>query len=244
MRVIPTAIVGLFLVSPAVALPTFQAGYDLKCEGNMSGQDGANARAHGSPFRMTLHVDLDHRLFCENNCETREKISQVLPSNIIFRAVNAPVPNRLWVADNGQFSYTWGEAAAKRERPSVRSAHGFCTKVVTISSVEREGVKQKGPFLATKRPIGQKFAAHPRAGELSTREIRALLNIQNHRSVPGPTHTEMWLKGLAQFDDGQWVLTDKGKAIINRRETLIPARIAGNNRHCAGIGYYATYCPP
>jgi hypothetical protein len=237
-------IVGLFLVSPAVALPTFQAGYDLKCEGNMAGQDGANAQAHASPFRMTLHVDLDHKLFCQNSCETREKISQVLPSNIIFRAVNAPLPNRLWVADSGQFSYTWGEAAAQRERPSMRSAHGFCTKVVTVSSVERDSVKRKVPVLATKRPIGQKLADQPRSEELSGREIRALINIQNHRPVPGSMHTRLWLKGLAQFDDDLWVLTDKGKAIINPRERLIPARIAGNNPHCAGVGDYATYCPP
>jgi hypothetical protein len=244
MRVIPTAIVGLFLVSPAVALPTIPAGYDLKCVGNMFEQDGADAQAHASPFTMTLHVDLDHKLFCQNNCETREKISQVLPSNIIFRAVNAPVPNRLWVADTGQFSYTWGKAAAHRERPSVRSAHGFCTKVVTISSVERESVKQKVSVLAAKRPIGQKLAAPPRSEQPSAGEIRALIDIQNHRPIPGSMHTRLWLKGLAQFDDGLWVLTDKGEAIINRRETLISARTAGNDPHCSGVGDYASYCPP
>jgi hypothetical protein len=244
MRIFPTAIVGLFLVSPAVALPTIQAGYDLKCVGNMSGQDGGNAQAHQSPFTMTLHVDVDHKLFCENNCETREKISQVLPSNIIFRAVNAPVPNRLWVADTGQFSYTWGEATAQRERPSVRSAQGFCTKVVTVSSVERESAKQKVRVPATNRPIGQNFAVRPRSNELGVKEIRALINIQNHRPFPGSMRTELWLKGLAEFDDGQWVLTSKGDAIINPRGRLLSARTAGNNQRCEGVGYYASYCPP
>jgi hypothetical protein len=124
----------------------------------------------------------------------------------------------------------------------VRSAHGICTKVVTISSVE--SIKQKVPVLAAKRPIGQKLAAQRRSEQPSAGEIRALTDIQNHRPVPGSMHTKLWLKGLAQFDDGQWVLTDKGEAIINRRETLISARTVGNNPHCAGVGDYARYCPP
>jgi hypothetical protein len=241
MRVIPTAIIGLLLASPAVALPSSQAAYDLKCVGNASGSDGANA--HASPFTMTLHVDLDHKLFCQNDCETQESISQVLPSNIVFRAVNAPVPNRLWVADTGQFSYTWGEAAAQHERPSLRSAHGFCTKVVAVSAVERETVKQKLPVSTTQRATRQKLAARPRSKELGVKQIRALINIQNHRPFPGSMRTELWLKGLAEFDDGQWVLTDKGDAIINPRGRVLSARTAGNNQRCAGVGYYATYCP-
>ena len=213
MRVIPTGIVGLFLVSPAAALPTFQAGYDLKCEGSMSALDDADAEAHGSsPFAMTLHVDLEHKLFCQNSCETREKISKILPSNIILRAVSAPLPDRLWVADTGQFSYTWGESAARDEKPSMRFAHGFCTKMVTGSAMDREGVKHKVPVLP---PIGQKLADQPRSETLSDREIRALISIQNHRRVPGSMHTRLWLKGLARFDDDLWVLTNKGEAIIS-----------------------------
>lgn len=214
MRVIPAGIVGLFLVSPAAALPTFQPGYDLKCAGNMSGLDGADAPAQASPFTMTLHVDLNHKLFCQNGCETREKISKVLPSNIIFRAVNAPLPNRLWVADTGQFSYTWAEPAAQGDKRSMRSAQGFCTKVVTGSSLDREGAKQKLSVRAPKPPIGQKLVDRPRSGELSAGEIRALIAIQNHRPVPGSMHTRLWLKGLAQFDDDLWVVTDKGEAFL------------------------------
>jgi hypothetical protein len=45
-------------------------------------------------------------------------------------------------------------------------------------------------------------------------EIRALIEIQNHRPVPGSMHTRLWLKGLAQLDNDLWVLTDKGEAII------------------------------
>jgi hypothetical protein len=212
MRVIPTGLVGLFLVSPVAAHPTFQTGYDLKCEGKMSALDGANAKAHGSPFSMTLHVDLDRKLFCQNSCETREKISKVLPSTIIFRAVSAPLPNRLWVADTGQFSYTWGEAAAQDEKSSTRSAQGFCTKMVTDSS--RESAKQRVPVPAREPPIGQKLAHQPRSNELSASEIRALINVQNHRPIPGSMYTRLWLKGLAQFDDDLWVLTHKGEAII------------------------------
>src|ERR1700704_4246359 len=106
MRVIPIGIAGFLLVSTAAAAsaaPPVQAGYDLRCEGNMLPLDDASAE-RATPFTMTLHVDLDHGSFCQNSCETQEKISKVLPSNIIFRAVNAPLPNRLWVADTGQFS--------------------------------------------------------------------------------------------------------------------------------------------
>jgi hypothetical protein len=213
MRVISAGIVGLFLWSPpAAALPP-QAGYDLKCQGDMSALDAANAKTPGSPFKMTLHVDLNHQLFCQNNCETREKISKVLPSNIIFRAVNAPLPNRLWVADTGQFSYTWAEAAARDEKPSMRFAHGFCTKVVTVSSIDRESVKEKVPV--PNFPIGQKHANQPRSAGLSAREMRALINIQNHQPIPASMHTKLWLKGLAQFDNELWVLTDKGEAILS-----------------------------
>jgi hypothetical protein len=210
MRVIPTGIVGLFLVSPAAALPTLQAGYDLKCAGKMSALDGANAQAHASPFTMTLHVDLEHKLFCQDSCETREKISKVLPSNIILRAVSVPLPNRLWVADTGQFSYTWAEAAARDEKPAMRSAQGFCSRMVTEPASDRENVKEK----VSKPPIGQKLADRSQSEELSEREITALINIQNRRPVPGSMHRRLWLKGLAQFDDDLWVLTDKGEAII------------------------------
>lgn len=206
MRVIPAAMAGIFLVSPVAALPAFQPGYDLKCHGNMSALEGPQAPA--SPFAMTLHVDLDHALFCQNSCETREKISKVLPRNIIFRAVGAPLPNRLWVADSGQFSYTWAEAA-QDEKPSMRSAQGFCTKVTRVSPIAGESVNQKWP-------LGSKLPAHPsRSKNSSTREVRALIDLQNHRPVSGPMHTQLWLKGLAEFDDNLWVVTDKGQAMID-----------------------------
>jgi hypothetical protein len=217
MRTIPTAIVGLFLVSPAMALPTVPPGYDLKCEGNMSGLNGDDAPARATAFTMTLHVDLDHKLFCQNNCEAREKISKVLPTNIIFRAVSTPLPNRLWVADNGQFSYTWADAAAQGEKPSLHSAQGFCTKVVSVSPMERENVKQKAPIPAVRLSSGQKTANRFRSEDLSAREISALISIQNHRPIPASMHTTLWLKGLAQFDDNLWVLTDKGEALIGER---------------------------
>jgi len=210
MRAVLAGIFGLFLVTHVSALPTSQAGYELKCEGSMSALDDANAQAHASPFTMTLHVDLDHKLFCQNSCDTQEKISKVLPSNIIFRAVSAPLPNRLWVADTGQFSYTWGETDARDEKPSLRFAHGFCTKVAPNS--DRESIKQKGPVPP---PIGQKLADRPRSEGLSAMDIRALINIQNGRPVPASMHTRLWLKGLAQFEDDLWVLTGKGEAILN-----------------------------
>lgn len=212
MRVILAGIFGLFVVSPSTALPTFQPRYDLKCAGNLSGPDGANAEAHASAFTMTLHVDLDHKLFCHDSCATQEKISKVLSNNIIFRAVDEPWPNRLWVADTGQFSYTWVEAPARGAKSAIRSAQGFCTKVMTASAIDKEGLKEKGR--TPKPPIGYELAAQ-RSGDLSEREITALIDIQNHRSVPGSMHRRLWLKGLARFDDDMWVLTDKGEAIIS-----------------------------
>jgi len=214
LRVIPAGIAGVLLASPVAALPASQPGYDLKCEGNMSGLDGANAQAHASPFTMTLHVDLNHKSFCQDGCDTRETISKVLPSNIIFRAVNAPLPNRLWVADTGQFSYTWAEASARDEKPSMRSAQGFCTKVVTGSSGDKDGVKQKVSVPAPKFPIGQKPTDQPRSGKLSGMEFRALLNIQNHRPVPASMHTRLYDRGFVRLDNDLWVLTARGEAII------------------------------
>src|SRR3954470_11281575 len=218
MRVIPTGLVGLFLVSPVAAHPTFQAGYDLKCEGKMSALDGANAKAHGSPFSMTLHVDLDRKLFCQNSCETREKISKVLPSNIIFRAVNAPLPNRLWVADTGQFSYTWADATPHNEKPSVRSAQGYCAKVMADSGIAVEAAaRQKSPAVAAQKPavIAPKMATQARADELSAMEITALLDIQNHRPVPASMHTKLYDRGFVRLENDLWVLTARGEAIIS-----------------------------
>jgi hypothetical protein len=202
MSVIPAGIAGFFLLSATAASAT-PPNYDLKCEGHSSLLGGDKAQTGPSPFTMTLHVDLEHNLFCQNSCDTREKISKVLPSNIIFRAVNSPLPNRLWVAETGQFSYTWAES--RDEKPAVHSAQGFCTKVTA-----GETIKQKTP--ASKPPIGQKFDDHPE--NLSSREIRAMMDIQNHRPVPGSMHTRLWLKGLAQLDKDLWVLTDRGEAII------------------------------
>src|SRR3569833_2962830 len=213
VKIITIGIASVFLLSVAVAASAAQVSYDLKCEGNSSSLDGSNGETNSSPFAMTLHVDPDHSSFCQNSCETQEKISRILPSNIIFRAVNAPLPNRLWVADTGQFSYTWAEAAARDEKPSMRFAHGFCTKVVPVSSIDRESVKEKVP--APNFPIGQKHADQPRSAGLSAREMRALINIQNHRPIPASMHTKLWLKGLAQFDKELWVLTDKGEAILS-----------------------------
>jgi hypothetical protein len=209
MRVIPIGIASFFLLSATAASAT-QTNYDLKCEGNSSLLDGAQTGP--APFTMTLHVDLEHNLFCQNSCETREKISKVLPSNIIFRAVNTPLPNRLWIAETGQFSYTWAET--RDEKPAVHSAQGFCTKVMMGVSTAGETIKQKMLASASKPPIGQKLYDQPRPEELSSREIRALFDIQNHRPIPGSMHTRLWLKGLAQLDNDLWVLTDKGEAII------------------------------
>src|SRR3569623_1163146 len=154
MRVIPAGIVGLFLVSSAAAALPPQTGYDLKSQGDMSALDTANAKAPGSPFTMTLLVDLNHQLVCQNNCETQERISKVLPSNIIFRAINAPLPNRLWVADAGQFSYTWADVTAHNEKPSVRSAQGYCTKVMADSGIAVEAAaKQKSPAVVAQKPV-------------------------------------------------------------------------------------------
>src|ERR1700761_8722327 len=130
VKIITIGFASFFLLSSAATALAAQVSYDLKCEGNSSSLDGGNAETNSSPFAMTLHVDPDHNSFCQNSCETQEKISRILPSNIIFRAVNAPLPNRLWVADTGQFSYTWADTTAHNEKPSVRSAQGYCTKVM------------------------------------------------------------------------------------------------------------------
>jgi hypothetical protein len=215
MALAPAGFISFLLVSPAAALPAFQPGYDLKCEGKISALNGPDAQAHALPFTMTLHVDLDNKLFCQDSCKTVEKISTVLASNIIFRAAKAPWPDRLWVADTGQFSHTWAEAAAEDEKPSIRSAQGFCTKVTTDLSSVSESLKHKVPISALKRPIGHKLANQAGSEELGVGEIRALINIQNHRPVPASMHTTLWLKGLARFDDDQWVLTDKGEAYMS-----------------------------
>lgn len=209
MRAIVTGILGLFLVSQAAALPSFQTVYDLKCAGNVTGLADAKLETHAPPFTMTLHVDLDHKLFCLDECQTHEKISKIFPSNIIFRAIGGPSPNRLWVADTGQFSYTWVDAAAQSAKPAMRSVQGFCTKVLGSSD------DRKNPDLKPVRPtVEYRHAATHRSEGLSEREIRALIFIKNHRAFPASMHTQLWLKGLAQFQDGRWVLTAKGEAII------------------------------
>jgi hypothetical protein len=169
--------------------------------------DDASAE-RATPFTMTLHVDLDHGSFCQNSCETQEKISKVLPSNIIFRAVNAPLPNRLWVADTGQFSYTWAEAAARDEKPSLHSVQGYCSKAVTGPVPAVEAVKQKIPITI------QRAAIQVRPEELSATEITALLDIQNHRPVPASMHTRLYARGLVHLENDLWVLTGRGEAII------------------------------
>jgi hypothetical protein len=213
MRVIPIGIAGLFLLLSSAIASAAQPSYDLKCQGNSSALDDSDAGS--SPFAMTLHVDLSRNSFCQNSCETQEKISKVLPSNIIFRAVNAPLPNRLWVADSGLFSYTWADAPAHDEKPAVHSAQGLCTKVMTSAGIAVETTKQK-PAVAAPKPViaMQKPAIPPRAEELSATEIMALIDVQNHRPVPASMHTRLYSRGLVHLDNDLWVLTDKGEAII------------------------------
>jgi hypothetical protein len=83
--------------------------------------------------------------------------------------------------------------------------------------MERESVKQKAPIPAARLSSRQKTANRFRPEDLSAREISALISIQNHRPIPASMHTTLWLKGLAQFDDNLWVLTDKGEALIGER---------------------------
>jgi hypothetical protein len=217
MKIIPIGIASFFLLSSAAAASAAQVSYDLKCEGSSSSLDGDKTETNSSPFAMTLHVDPDHNSFCQNSCETQEKISRVLPSNIIFRAINAPLPNRLWVADTGQFSYTWADAATRDEKPSVRSAQGYCTKVMADSRIAVEAAaKQKFP-VAPVQKLGitpPKVATQARADELSAIEITALLDIQNHRPVPASMHTRLYDRGLVRLDNDLWILTDRGEALI------------------------------
>ena len=84
VKIITIGIASVFLLSFAVAASAAQVSYDLKCEGNSSSLDGSNGETNSSPFAMTLHVDPDHSSFCQNSCETQEKISRILPSNIII----------------------------------------------------------------------------------------------------------------------------------------------------------------
>ena len=223
VKIIAIGIASFFLLSFAAAASAAQVSYDLKCEGISSSLDDGNAEKNPSPFAMTLHVDPDHNTFCQNNCETQEKISRILPSNIIFRAVNAPWPNRLWVADTGQFSYTWAEAAARDEKPSVHSAQGSCAKVMADSGVAVEAAaKQKPPVATAQKPAvappsavsPPKMATQARADELSATEITALLDIQNHRPVPASMHTKLYSRGLVHLDNDLWVLTSRGEALI------------------------------
>ena len=217
MKIISIGIASFFLLSSAAAASAAQVSYDLKCEGNSSSLDGGNAETNSSPFAMTLHVDPDHNSFCQNSCETQEKISRILPSNIIFRAVNAPLPNRLWVADTGQFSYTWADAPPHNEKPSVRSAQGYCTKVMADSGIAVEAAaKQKSPAVAAQKPVvaAPKLVTQARADELSAMEITALLDIQNHRPVPASMHTRLYDRGFVRLDNDLWVLTARGEAII------------------------------
>lgn len=226
MRAVKRFSIGIavfFLLSSAAAASAAQVSYDLRCEGTSSSLDGDGAEKNSSPFAMTLHVDPDHNTFCQNNCETQEKISKILPSNIIFRAINAPWPNRLWVADTGQFSYTWAEAAARDEKPSVRSAQGSCAKIMADSGIAVEAVAKQKPSVITaqKPPIAAAPAMTPpktptqaRADELSATEIMALLDIQNHRPVPASMHTRLYSRGLVHLDNDLWVLTARGEALI------------------------------
>jgi len=222
VKILSIGIASFFLLSSAPAASAAQVSYDLKCEGISSSLDGGNAEKNSSPFTMTLHVDPDHNSFCQNNCETQEKISKILPSNIIFRAVNAPWPNRLWVADTGQFSYTWAETAARDEKPSVHSAQGSCAKIMADSGVALEAAaRQKPPLVTAQKPSVAPSAISPakmptqaRADELSATEITALLDIQNHRPVPASMHTRLYSRGLVHLDNDLWVLTDRGEALI------------------------------
>lgn len=217
MKLISLGIAGFFLLSSGLAASAAQVSYDLKCEGSSSSLDGGNAETNSTPFAITLHVDPDHNTFCQNSCETQEKISKVLPSNIIFRAVNAPLPNRLWVADTGLFSYTWADVTAHNEKPSVRSAQGYCTKVMADSGIAVEAAaKQKSPLVVPQKPAvtAPKVATQARADELSAMEITALLDIQNHRPVPAAMHTRLYDRGFVRLDNDLWVLTDRGEAII------------------------------
>jgi len=223
VKIISIGIASFFLLSSAAGASAAQVSYDLKCEGISSSLDGGNAEKYSSPFVMTLHVDPDHSTFCQNNCETQEKISKILPSNIIFRAVNAPWPNRLWVADTGQFSYTWAEAGGRDEKPSVHSAQGSCAKIMADSGVAMEAAaKQKPPVIAAQKPsiapapaiAPPKQASQARADELSAAEITALLDIQNHRPVAASMHTKLYSRGLVHLDNDLWVLTDRGEALI------------------------------
>jgi hypothetical protein len=222
VKILPIGIASFFLLSSAAAASAAQGSYDLKCEGISSSLDGGTAEKNSSPFTMTLHVDPDHNTFCQNNCETQEKISKILPSNIIFRAVNAPWPNRLWVADTGQFSYTWAETAARDEKPSVHSAQGSCAKIMADSGVALEAAaRQKPPLVTTQKPSvapsaisSPKTPIQARADELSATEITALLDIQNHRPVPASMHTRLYSRGLVHLDNDLWVLTDRGEALI------------------------------
>jgi len=218
VKIITIGIASVFLLSFPVAASAAQVSYDLKCEGNSSSLDGSNGETNSSPFAMTLHVDPDHSSFCQNSCETQEKISRILPSNIIFRAVNAPLPNRLWVADTGLFSYTWADAPSHNEKPSLRSAQGYCTKVMADSGIAVEAAaKQKSPAVAAQKPVvaAPKVVTQARADELSAMEITALLDIQNHRPVPASMHTRLYARGLVHLDNDLWVLTDRGEALIS-----------------------------
>jgi len=223
VKIISIGIANFFLLSSAAAASAAQVSYDLKCEGISSSLDGGDAEKNSLPFAMTLHVDPDHNTFCQNNCETQEKISKILPSNIIFRAVNAPWPNRLWVADTGLFSYTWAELAARDEKPSVRSAQGSCVKIMADSGVALEAAaRQKPPVIAVQKPsiapspatTQPKMVPQTRADELSATEITALLDIQNHRPVPASMHTKLYSRGLVHLDNDLWVLTARGEALI------------------------------
>ena len=137
--------------------------------------------------------------------------------NLVLRNFRADGPNRLWVADTGQFSYTWADAPPHNEKPSVRSAQGYCTKVTADSGIAVEAAaKQKSPAVAAQKPAvaAPKIVTQARADELSAMEITALLDIQNHRPVPASMHTRLYDRGFVRLDNDLWVLTARGEAII------------------------------
>jgi hypothetical protein len=73
------------LVLLALAAATSPQQFDLVCTGDTK----ADFLATPSPYRVTLHVDLTARKWCEDKCGTIRDIAEVQPSLIYFEKASA-----------------------------------------------------------------------------------------------------------------------------------------------------------
>jgi hypothetical protein len=160
---------------------------------------------------MQLHVDLNHNTFCQDACGATERIWKILSTDIVFRSASEPQLQRLWVADDGEFSNTWVEQAQRNDKSLVlKSAQGGCVKALKAPSPDPAPLKLKMPATSSNGAAAQ----IPIIEKLSEADITALNDVENHRSITASLHTHLHALGLIHLQDDLWVLTKKGDSII------------------------------